>query len=118
MVHTITNEQMKNLMLNILFKGKRNIKRTYNNILWFIGKKTTVSEQDLKDALDFELQGYTKTGENGENIIFFINKDYTTVDFDATNYKEGIELVHQYLMEKSNWYKTLLKQRNNYGKIN
>lgn len=110
MARKITNEQMKNLMLNTLLSTKRDVKRTYNNILWCIKnfcKDGHVTEEDLKKALDFELQGRTRTGDDGEKIIFWINKDYSTTDFNADNYNEGIELVHQYMMNKE-WYRSLI----------
>ena len=109
MARKLTDEQMKNLMLNALFSTKRDAKRTYKNILWFIDNhKGNVTEEDLKNALDFELQSYTKVNDAGEKVIFWINKDYSTTDYSAENYQQGLELAHQYMMNKD-WYKSLIK---------
>ena len=110
MARKITDEQMKNLILNILLSTKKDVKRTYNNIVWFTEnfcKDGHVTEEDLKKALDFELQGRTRTTDDGEKIIFWINKDYSTTDFNAENYKEGVELAHQWMMGRE-WYKSLI----------
>lgn len=109
MVRKITDEQMRNLMGNLLFKNKRDLKRTYKNILWFIDNhKGDVTEKVLKDALNFELSSYTTT-EEGEKVIFSINKDYTQNFYSAENYAAGLELLHQQLMQIASWYKALVK---------
>ena len=99
---------MRNLISHILFNTKRDAKRTYNNILWFIQHKESVSEKDLKEALAFELQSY-QTTEDNEKVIFLINKDYSTTNFSVENFQEGLELFHQYLMQNASWYKSLLR---------
>ena len=109
MARKITDEQMRNLMGNLLFKKKSDCNRTYKNILWFIDNhKGNVTEEVLKDALNFELSAYTTT-EEGEKVIFSINKDYTQNFYNADNYNQGLELLHQQLMERANWYKSLIK---------
>ena len=113
MAREITAEQTRNLMSKLLFGTKRDANRTYNNLVWFIqeskkhGKE--VNEELLKDGLAFELSSYTKINDDGEKVIFWINKDYSTTDFDAKNFDAGVELLHQHLMEVANWYKDLIK---------
>ena len=110
MARKITDEQMRNLMSHILFGTKRDANRSYKNMLWFLSniKGRSITEEDLKKALDFELQGYQRT-DDGEEVIFLINKDYTTTPFSMENYQEGLDLFHQKLMETASWYRALLQ---------
>ena len=112
MIYKITAEQTRNLMINILFGTKRDAKRTYNNILWCLNNRRerneTITEDSLKAALNFELGRY-ETTEDGQKVIFSINKDYSQTFFSAEHYDEGLELLHQALMTKD-WYKELLSK--------
>ena len=108
MAKKLTNEEMKNLLGNILFRTKKDARRNYHNLQVIIQDKEKVTEETLKNALDFELNSYQRRNENNEKVIFFINKDYSTTEYDLSNYEVGLELLHQSLMNCS-WYKDLLR---------
>lgn len=105
MMHKITNDQMKNLILNELFKRKSDARRTAHNITVFL---SDCPKATVRDALEFELQG-RYCYEDDKKGVFHINNDYSTVNFECDDLEKAIDMAHEHLLQIADWYRALVK---------
>ncbi len=105
MAYKITNEQMRNVILNNLFKKASDAKRSAHNISLVF---RDCPKMTARDALEFEIQGRYHY-EDGKKYVFVINKDYSTTDFECDDLEKAIDLAHEYLLQKADWYKALVR---------
>ena len=111
MARKITNEQMKNVIINILFGTKRDANRSYKNLLWCRDNDknpSTDPKERLRKYLEFELQSYYHY-DNGKKYVFTINKDYSTNDYECDDLEVAIDMANNNLFEQVSWYRDIIK---------
>ena len=108
MAKKITVEQMKNVIINNLFKTKRDANRTYKNLLWCRDNdknKPSTPKEQMRKYLEFELQSFYNY-ENNKKYVFTINKDYSTNDYECDDLELAIDMANETLFEKD-WYRNI-----------
>ena len=111
MARKITNEQMKNLIMNILFSKKRDAQRNYHNLLWCRDNDKNPAADPklrLRKYLEFELQSYYHH-EDGKKYVFTINKDYSTNDYECDDLDAAIDLANEHLYTNHEWYRNIIQ---------
>ena len=108
MARKITNEQMKNVILNTFLKKQRDLNRFYKALLWCRDNDKNPSsnpKERMRKYLEFELQSYYHY-DNGKKYVFTINKDYSTNDYECDNLDAAIDMANDFLFERE-WYNSI-----------
>lgn len=111
MARKITNEQMKNLIMNILFSKKRDAQRNYHNLLWCRDNDKNPAADPkvrLRKYLEFELSSYYHYEDN-KKYVFTINKDYSTTDYECDDLKAAIDMANEHLYTNNEWYRNIIQ---------
>lgn len=111
MAKKITNEQMKNLILNTFLKTQRDANRFYSALLFCRDNDKNPDaepEKRMRKYLEFELQSYYHYVDD-KIYVFTINKDYITNDYECDNLDEAIDMANNYLYTNKDWYRDIIK---------
>lgn len=110
MATKITNEQMTNTILKILFGTKSDAKRSYHNLVWCKEHDKDPKSDPrarMRQYLEFELQGRYHH-EDDKRYVFTINKDYSTNDYECDNLDAAIDAASNWLYDHYEWYRNMV----------
>lgn len=111
MARKITNEQMRNLIVNTFLRTQRDANRFYRNLLFCRDNDknpATDPKLRLRKYLEFELQSYYHYEDN-KKYIFTINKDYTTNDYECDDLEAAIDMANEHLYTNCEWYRNIIQ---------
>lgn len=111
MARKITNEQMRNLIVNIFTSKQRDINRFYQNLLFCRDNDKNPAADPkarLRNYLEFNLQSYYSY-EGDKKYVFTINKDYSTNDYECDDLDAAIDLANEHLYTNCEWYRNIIQ---------